>query len=198
MSVMWNTTTTELCNLYPQNNLPQRERGNHSSQRMCLLFLWKLRRTAWHIFFPLSICAGCCIKEVPMYRNHLCTCFCTHCSHCILVCYEIKRTIKMQNGIVLNNGYLCDCKNSNIYSYILLLCSTADRCSMRSIEIFWSCSLLTSHNSECPAAPLTSSFLSWGVRDYCPSTSHLKDKCSWFIHLTYIAIILSKKCAKGK
>lgn len=202
---MWNRTTANLCSLYPQNNFAQREEGNRTSQRMCmfsLLFLWKFRKTAWQIFFPLRMCAGCCIPEVCMCWNHLCTCFCTPCLHRILGCYEIKRTIKMQHRIVLNDGYLRNCKNSNIYSHILLLCSTVERGSMCSVATFWSCSLLTTHNAEWPAAPLPRcayiSFPGWGVRDYCPSISHFKKKCAWFIYLIYTAIILSRKCAKGK
>lgn len=202
---MWNRTTTKPCSLYPQSNFPQRGGGNHAWQCMCmfsLLLLWTFRKTACQIFFPPRVCADCCIPEVCTCRNHLCTHFCTLSLHSILGCYEIKRTTKMQSRIFLNDGYLCDCKNSDIYSYILLPCSAVERGPMSSVAISSSCSLLTTHNAECPAAPpprfAHTPFLSRAVRDYCPSISHFKEKCASFIYLIYIVIILSENHAKGK
>lgn len=136
--VTWNRTTAKLCSLYPQNNFPQREGGNHTSQHICTfsaLFLWKFRRTACQVFFPLRTCAGCCIPEVRICQNHLCTHFCTPCLHRILGCYDIKRTIKMQNRIVMSNGYLCDCKIA-IYIHMYCCYVVRQRGSMCSVALF--------------------------------------------------------------
>lgn len=147
---MWNRTTTKLCSLYPLNNFPQGGGGDTSSQHMCL-FLWKFRGNACQIFFSLCICAGCCLPQVWICQKYLCTRFCTLCSHQILICYEIKRPTKMQNRIVMNDIYLCDCKNNDKYSYILLLYSTVERGSMCSVAVL---------TTKCPATLLLSSFLS--------------------------------------
>lgn len=77
-----------------------------------------------------------------MCQNNWCTCFCTPCSYCILGWYEIKR-IKMKNRILMNDGYLCNCENRCICSYILLLCSMVESGSMCSVATFPSCLLLT-------------------------------------------------------